>query len=51
MRTTFKMQISSLDPEWIKLIKEAKVLGLSVREVKDYIEDNIEVIRDGKTPQ
>ncbi|MCP3027067.1 anti-repressor SinI family protein [Halobacillus sp. A5] len=49
MRTIFEMQISSLDPEWIELIKEAKLLGLSVTEVQDYIEGNIEVPRDGKT--
>ncbi|MCP3028979.1 DNA-binding anti-repressor SinI [Halobacillus sp. A5] len=44
MSTTIDIQLSSLDPEWIELMKEAKRLGLSVHEVKAYIRGNEESV-------
>ncbi|MFB5664237.1 anti-repressor SinI family protein [Alteribacillus sp. HJP-4] len=44
MRTRIEIQLSSLDPEWIELMKEAKRLGLSVHEVQAYIRSNEECV-------
>ncbi|MFG6147489.1 anti-repressor SinI family protein [Halobacillus sp. B23F22_1] len=44
MCTTSEIQLSSLDPEWINLMKEAKRLGLSLNEVQAYIRSNEECV-------
>lgn len=31
------MNLLAIDPEWIELIEEAKILGLSIEEIKEFL--------------
>ncbi|MGG0554901.1 anti-repressor SinI family protein [Priestia aryabhattai] len=40
MQDKGNLVVEGLDQEWVKLIREAKELGISVRDVKEFLQDN-----------
>ncbi|PGX44539.1 SinR repressor domain-containing protein dimerization [Priestia megaterium] len=32
--------VEELDQEWVKLIREAKELGISVQDIKEFLQEN-----------
>ncbi|MFA1820356.1 anti-repressor SinI family protein [Virgibacillus oceani] len=37
MKDVYTTELKKMDPEWITLVKQAKSLGLSAKEVQEFI--------------
>ncbi|MEH6853937.1 anti-repressor SinI family protein [Priestia megaterium] len=40
MQDKGNLVVEELDQEWVKLIREAKELGISVQDIKEFLQEN-----------